>query len=109
MRNRLETANTSRPFGPVKSPLKYHIIGDHKNLIFALRTPTSLLSPRLHSRSLLQAAFEVEQHVVGLMDKADSGTSGTESEQGVVVPLSLACRAPQVIFLPLMRSEKQLV
>ncbi|CAM9522800.1 unnamed protein product [Scytosiphon promiscuus] len=46
---------------------------------------------------LLQAAFQVEQHVVGLMDKADTAISGSEDDQGVVIPLSLACRAPQML------------
>lgn len=60
-----------------------------------------------HPNSLLQAAFKVEQHVVGLMEKTDTRNSGTDTEQGVVVPLSLACRAPQVwlvYFLSLLVS-----
>ena len=59
----------------------------------SLLNPPVDISCALHS--LLQAAFKVPQHVVGLMDRA--GTSGSEQENGVVVPLSLACRTPQVL------------
>lgn len=52
------------------------------------------LSFIVHLSSLLQAAFKLPQHVVGLMDKA--GIAEPDQEHGVVVPLSLACRAPQV-------------
>ena len=42
--------------------------------------------------SLLQAVFRLPQHVIGLMDRE------TDPGCGVVVPMSLACRAPEVCF-----------
>ncbi|CAM9489764.1 unnamed protein product [Ectocarpus sp. 4 AP-2014] len=65
--------------------------GEHAHFValFAGLNPTEL------SR-LLQAAFELRQHVVGLLAPA-SDDSGLKHEHGVVVPLSLACRAPQML------------
>ncbi|CAM9517767.1 unnamed protein product [Ectocarpus sp. 12 AP-2014] len=65
--------------------------GEHAHFValFAGLNPTEL------SR-LLQAAFELRQHVVGLLAPAFDD-SGLKHEHGVVVPLSLACRAPQML------------
>lgn len=64
-----------------------------KDLLKLIYFPPVASSPA-RLPSLLQAAFKLPQHVVGLMDKA--GIAEPDQENGVVVPLSLACRAPQV-------------